>query len=425
MTAKSLIKHPAFMRFWIGQMASSLAFQMLMVGLGWQIYNLTDSALSLGLVGLARYLPQLVLTLYAGHVADNHDRHRIMMLCRLVLTLSIAVLAVTSILGVITPAIIYGCCVVMGTARAFEMPATQAMVPNIVSAELLAPALTWTASGREATTIVGPALGGLIYIFGAGTLYSSSALCCLVSAMILANLRYCQQVRAKRPATLDSLLGGLRFTWRNPVIFGSISLDMVAVLIGSVTALLPIVARDILETGPWGLGLLRSAPAVGAVLMSIYLAWRPVNRSVGLKMFVAVAVFGAMTIVFGLSETLWLSLLALLLMGAADMVSVVIRSTLVQLATPDEMRGRVSAVNSIFISTSNQLGEFESGVLAAWVGAVPAIVIGGVGTLGVVALWMHWFPDLVSRDRLDMRPPPNAGESAGRSEPASAGADNN
>ncbi len=425
MTAKSLIKHPAFMRFWIGQMASSLAFQMLMVGLGWQIYNLTDSALSLGLVGLARYLPQLVLTLYAGHVADNHDRHRIMMLCRLVLTLSIAVLAVTSILGVITPAIIYGCCVVMGTARAFEMPATQAMVPNIVSAELLAPALTWTASGREATTIVGPALGGLIYIFGAGALYSSSALCCLVSAMILANLRYRQDVRAKRPATLDSLLGGLRFTWRNPVIFGSISLDMVAVLIGSVTALLPIVARDILETGPWGLGLLRSAPAVGAVLMSIYLAWRPVNRSVGLKMFVAVAVFGAMTIVFGLSETLWLSLLALLLMGAADMVSVVIRSTLVQLATPDEMRGRVSAVNSIFISTSNQLGEFESGVLAAWVGAVPAIVIGGVGTLGVVALWMHWFPDLVSRDRLDMRPPPNAGESAGRSEPASAGADNN
>ncbi len=209
------------------------------------------------------------------------------------------------------------------------------------------------------------------------------------------------------------------------MIFGSISLDMVAVLIGSVTALLPIVARDILETGPWGLGLLRSAPAVGAVLMSIYLAWRPVNRSVGLKMFVAVAVFGAMTIVFGLSETLWLSLLALLLMGAADMVSVVIRSTLVQLATPDEMRGRVSAVNSFFISTSNQLGEFESGVLAAWVGAVPAILIGGVGTLGVVALWMHWFPDLVSRDRLDMRPPPNAGESAGRSEPTSAGADNN
>ncbi|MCP8690144.1 MFS transporter [Marinobacterium sedimentorum] len=404
MTSNSLFKHRTFMRFWIGQMASSLAFQMLMVGLGWQIYNLTDSALSLGLVGLARYLPQLVLTLYAGHVADNHDRHRIMMQCRLVLTLSIAVLAVTSVLGIITPAIIYGCCVVMGTARAFEMPATQAMVPNIVGADLLAPALTWTASGREATTIVGPALGGVIYIFGAGALYGSSTLLCLLSAVILANLRYRHEARTKQPVTLDSMLGGLRFTWRNPVIFGSISLDMLAVLVGSVTALMPIVARDILETGPWGLGLLRSAPAVGAVLMSVYLAWRPVKRTVGVKMFVAVAVFGSMTIVFGLSETLWLSILSLLIMGAADMVSVVIRSTLVQLETPDEMRGRVSAVNSIFISTSNQLGEFESGVMAAWLGVVPAIIVGGVGTLGVVALWVYWFPSLVKRDYLDMRP---------------------
>lgn len=403
MAPNSLLKQRAFMRFWIGQMASSFAFQMLLVGLGWQIYNLTDSALSLGLVGLARYLPQLALTLYAGHVADNHDRHRIMILCRSILTLTIAVLAVTSILGTISPAIIYGCCIAMGTARAFEMPATQAMVPNLVSADLLAPALTWTASGREATTIVGPALGGVIYIFGAGTLYITSTLCCLVSAIILANLRYRHEAREKRPATLDSLLGGLRFTWKNPVIFGSISLDMFAVLLGSVTALLPIVARDVLETGPWGLGLLRSAPAIGAVAMSLFLTWRPVKNAVGRKMFVAVAVFGSMTIVFGLSETLWVSIVALLIMGAADMVSVVIRSTLVQLETPDEMRGRVSAVNSIFISTSNQLGEFESGALAALVGAVPAIVIGGIGTLGIVALWMYWFPGLRTRDRLDLR----------------------
>lgn len=403
MAPDSLFKHRSFMRFWIGQMASSFAFQMLLVGLGWQIYNLTDSALSLGLVGLARYLPQLVLTLHAGHIADNHDRHRIMILCRLAMTMTIAVLAVTSVMGIITPAIIYGCCVALGTARAFEAPATQAMVPNIVSADLLAPALTWTASGREATTIIGPALGGIIYIFGAGALYGTSTVCCLISAIILANLRYRHERREKRAATLDSLFGGLRFTWKNPVVFGSISLDMFAVLLGSVTALLPIVARDILETGPWGLGLLRSAPAVGAVVMSIYLAWRPVKRTVGLKMFVAVAVFGAMTIVFGLSETLWLSIMALLVMGAADMVSVIIRSTLVQLETPDEMRGRVSAVNSIFISTSNQLGEFESGVLAAFVGAVPAIIIGGVGTLGIVAIWAYWFPSLVKRDYLDMR----------------------
>ncbi|UTW12913.1 MFS transporter [Marinobacterium rhizophilum] len=406
MTQGSLFTHRAFMRFWIGQMASSFAFQMLLVGLGWQIYNLTDSALSLGFVGLARYLPQLVLTLYAGHVADNHNRLHIMIVTRSLMTLTIAVLAVTSVLGSISPAIIYGCCIALGTARAFEMPATQAMVPNIVSADLLAPALTWTASGREATTIIGPALGGIIYILGAGALYGTSTVCCLISTLILAKLHYRHQAREKRPVTLDSLLGGLRFTWKNPVIFGSISLDMMAVLLGSVTALLPIVARDILETGPWGLGLLRSAPAVGAVAMSVYLAWRPVEHSVGRKMFVAVAVFGVMTIIFGVSETLWLSILALLIMGAADMVSVVIRSTLVQLETPDDMRGRVSAVNSIFISTSNQLGEFESGVLAAWLGAVPAIIVGGVGTLGIVALWAWWFPDLVKRDRLDMRPGP-------------------
>lgn len=401
MAPDSLLKHRTFMHFWVGQMAASFAFQMLLVGMGWQIYNLTDSALSLGLVGLARYLPQLFLTLYAGHVADNHNRQLIMMLSRTLMTLAIGVLAVTSIFELITPAIIYGCCVVMGIARAFEMPATQAMVPNLVSGALLARAMTWTASGREASTIIGPALGGIIYIWGAGALYTSSALCSLLSTLILLKLHYRHEPRAKQPMTLDSLLGGFRFTWRNPVIFGSITLDMFAVLLGSVTALLPIVARDVLETGPWGLGILRSATAVGALLMSIYLVWRPINNRVGSKLFISVAIFGAMTILFGVSETLWLSVLALLVMGAADMVSVVIRSTLVQLETPDEMRGRVSAVNSFFISTSNQLGEFESGVLAAWVGAVPAIIIGGAGTLAIVGLWAWLYPTLRSRDRLE------------------------
>ncbi|KEA64128.1 MFS general substrate transporter [Marinobacterium lacunae] len=404
MTSPSLLKHRAFMRFWIGQMAASFAFQMLLVGMGWQIYNLTDSALSLGLVGLARYAPQLFLTLYAGHVADNHDRQAIMLISRALMTLSIAVLAITSMLGSITAEIIYGCCIAMGISRAFEMPATQAMVPNIVGQALLAKAMTWTASGREATTIIGPAIGGIIYIWGAGALYTSSVLCSLLSAVILFKLDYRREQRPRQPVTLDSLLGGLRFTWRNPVIFGSISLDMFAVLIGSVTSLLPIIARDVLETGPWGLGVLRSSIAVGAMLMSIYLAWRPVGNRVGIKMFISVAIFGAMTILFGVSQTLWLSVLALMVMGAADMVSVVIRSTLVQLETPDEMRGRVSAVNSFFISTSNQLGEFESGVLAAWVGAVPAILIGGVGTLGIVALWGYWFPTLLRRDRLESDP---------------------
>ncbi|WP_027853877.1 MFS transporter [Marinobacterium litorale] len=404
MTTPSLLKHKTFMRFWIGQMAASFAFQMLLVGMGWQIYNLTDSALSLGLVGLARYLPQLALTLYGGHLADTLNRRTIMLISRSVITLTIAVLTVTSVLDVITPAIIYSCCIAMGAARAFEMPATQAMVPRIVGADLLAPAMTWTASGREATTIVGPALGGVIYIFGAGALYGTSTACALLSAVILFGLDYQHEQREKQRATLDSVLGGFKFTWRNPVIFGSISLDMVAVLVGSVTALLPIVARDILETGPWALGMLRSAPAVGAVAMSIWLAWRPIDSRVGVKMFASVAVFGAMIILFGLSQSLWLSVAALTIMGAADMISVVIRSTLVQLETPDEMRGRVSAVNSLFISTSNQVGEFRAGVVASLAGAVPAIVIGGVGTLAVTALWMYWFPKLTGRDRLDERP---------------------
>lgn len=403
MKTPSLFRHKAFMRFWIGQMAASFAFQMLLVGMGWQIYNLTDSALSLGLVGLARYLPHLLLSLYGGHLADNLNRRTIMLTSRSLITLTIAVLAVTSVLEIITPAIIYGCCIALGAARAFEMPATQAMVPKLVGPELLAPAMTWTASGREATTIVGPALGGVIYIFGAGALYWTSTACALLSAIILFGLEYQHDQRQRQPATLESLLGGFTFTWRNPVVFGSISLDMMAVLVGCVTALLPIVARDILHTGPWGLGLLRSAPAVGAVLMSLYLAWRPITRRVGIKVFAAVTLFGVMIVAFGLSESLWLSVAALGIMGAADMVSVVIRSTLVQLETPDEMRGRVSAVNSIFISTSNQLGEFRAGVVAALVGAAPAIVFGGVGTLVVTALWSYWFPDLARRDRLDLR----------------------
>ncbi|MBR9885968.1 MAG: MFS transporter [Oceanospirillales bacterium] len=404
MAPPSLLQHKPFMRFWIGQMAASFAIQMLLVGMGWQIYNLTDSALSLGLVGLARYLPQLVLVLYAGHVVDNHSRQAVMLLSRALVTLTIAVLAVTSALDIITPEIIYACCIGMGIASAFEMPATQAMVPNIVTNDLLAKAMAWTASGREATTIIGPALGGIIYIWGADALYTSSTLCSLLSTLILFKLSYRREQFSRRPMTLESMLGGLRFTWRNPVIFGSISLDMFAVLIGSVTALLPIVARDVLETGPWGLGLLRSSTAVGALLMSLYLAWRPIDSRVGVKLFVSVAIFGAATVLFGVSQTLWLSVLALLVMGAADMVSVVIRSTVVQLETPDEMRGRVSSVNGFFISTSNQLGEFRSGVLAAWVGAVPAIVIGGVGTLAIVALWSYWYPTLVKRNRLESEP---------------------
>ncbi|WP_192458110.1 MFS transporter [Musicola keenii] len=407
----SPLKHPTFMCFWIGQIASSFAFQMLVVGIGWQMYDLTNSALNLGLVGLSQFLPQLALTLAAGHVVDQYNRQRIILCCRIIMAATVFILVVGCVTHTISAAMIYSCSALLGATRAFEMPATQALLPNLIEPALLSRAVALMASAREATVIAGPALGGLIYLIGATTLYASSVVCFLISSLILLNLHYNYKAPARTPVSLETLFGGMNFIRRNPVIFGSISLDMFAVLLGGATALLPIVARDILHTGPWGLGLLRCAPALGAVLMSVYLSRRPLQRNVGKIMFMAVALFGIATIAFGLSTNLFLSLFALLILGGSDMISVVIRSTLVQLETPDEMRGRVSAANSIFIGTSNQLGEFESGVTAAWLGVVPAIVIGGIGTLFVVGLWMKCFPMLTHRQTLE------AGETAQQTAP--------
>ncbi|WJV61440.1 MFS transporter [Pectobacteriaceae bacterium CE70] len=397
----SLFKSPTFLCFWAGQIASSLAFQMLVVGIGWQMYALTNSALNLGLVGLAQFLPQLALTLFAGHAVDQYNRRRIILFARLVMAATVLVLAVGCFTQTINATMIYACSAILGATRAFEMPATQALLPNLIEPGLLSRALALMASAREATVIVGPALGGLIYLLGSTILYTASMACFLLSSLFLFRLRYTHQALAKSPVNLKTLFSGIHFIRRNPVILGSISLDMFAVLLGGATALLPIVAKDILHTGPWGLGLLRCAPALGAVLMSIYLTRRPLRQNVGKIMFMAVTLFGLATILFGLSNQLWLSLSALLVLGASDMISVVIRSTLVQLETPDEMRGRVSAANSIFIGTSNQLGEFESGVTAAWLGVVPAIVLGGIGTLLVVTLWMKGFPMLTQRQTLE------------------------
>lgn len=406
MEIASPLKNPTFLCFWLGQIASSFAFQMLVVGIGWQMYDLTNSALNLGLVGLAQFLPQLALTLVAGHAIDQYNRRVIILCCRLLMAATILVLVLGNVTHTISATMIYACSALLGATRAFEMPATQALLPNLIAPNQLSRAVALMASAREATVIVGPALGGVIYLIGATTLYSASVACFLMSFLVLLNLRYEYKAPARAPVSLETLFGGMNFIRRNPVILGSISLDMFAVLLGGATALLPIVAKDILHTGPWGLGLLRCAPALGAVLMSVYLTRRPLTRHVGKIMFSAVAMFGIATIAFGLSTNLLVSLLALLLLGASDMISVVIRSTLVQLETPDEMRGRVSAANSIFIGTSNQLGEFESGVTAAWLGVVPAIVVGGIGTLLVVALWMKCFPTLTQRQTLE------AGENA-------------
>ncbi len=397
----SLFKQRNFVHFWVGQIASSFAFQMLSVGIGWQMYELTNSALALGLVGLFQFLPHLLLTLVIGHVADRYNRRIICICTRLTMASTVGILAFGNLTDTLSANMIYACAVLLGTARAFEMPASQAILPNLVPSQYLSRAVSAIASAREISVIVGPALGGLIYLLGASTLYLTSMTCFLVSCLIMFFLRYNYVVKHKAPVDLAHLLGGLRFIKNNKLILGSISMDMFAVLLGGATALLPIVAKDILHTGPWGLGLLRCAPAVGALLMSIYLARNPLQHSVGKIMYGAVAIFGVATIVFGLSQHLILSLIALFVLGASDMISVVIRSTLVQLETPDDMRGRVSAANSIFIGSSNQLGEFESGATAALFGTVPAIVIGGVGTLAVVGVWMYLFPNLLHRNSLE------------------------
>jgi MFS family permease len=396
-----LFKHPNFVHYWIGQIASSFAFQMLSVGIGWQMYDLTNSPMALGLVGLCQFLPQLLLTLVVGHVADRYNRRLICVCSRLAMAMTVGILAYGNITSTISANMIYTCAVFLGTARAFEMPANQAILPNLIPSELLSRAMSAIASAREISVIAGPALGGLIYLLGPSTLYLSSLSCFLISCVIMFFLSYNFSVKSKSPINMGHLLGGLTFIRGNKVILGSVSLDMFAVLLGGATALLPIVAKDILHTGPWGLGLLRCAPALGALLMSIYLARHPLTHSVGKIMFAAVTIFGVATILFGLSDSLILSMFALILLGSSDMISVVIRSTLVQLETPDEMRGRVSAANSVFIGSSNQLGEFESGVTAAWFGVIPAIVIGGVGTIAIVGVWMCLFPDLLKRKTLD------------------------
>ncbi len=405
MLTHSVLRKPNFLRFWLSQMAASLATQMLLIGLSWQVYLITESAMALGLVGLARYIPQLLLTVHAGHLADRYDRYKVMLAARIILVLTVGGLAFASYSDQMSESLIYIACIGMGLARTYGMPAESAMVPNLVPKSGLTQAMAISAAGRETTTIIGPAIGGFIYIAGATTLYNSSFALVALSVLILAGVSYPEHTQQKRGADLSELLGGFTYVWKVKVILGSISLDMLAVLIGSVTALLPLFAHDILHTDSAGLGILRSAPAAGALLMSLYLAKRPVTRHSGVILYLSVTVFGLATLAFGFSESMLISLCSLIVMGSADMVSVVIRSTLVQIETPDDMRGRVSAVNALFIASSNQLGEFESGVLATAVGAVPAILLGGAGTLIIVGLWIKLFPDLWKRDQLV---PPNS-----------------
>jgi len=371
------------------------------VAVAWQIYELTGSAVDLGLIGLMQFVPRVALISLAGNAADRYDRRRVVLLAQGVQSIALLTLTLASLNHGVSRGLVFALMVVTGAARSFEMPATQALLPALVPREALARAVASSASAMQAATIVAPALAGGLYVFGSDVVYALSTLLFALATGFTASIRIRLAPRTVTGSAFEAFVEGLRFIRSQRAVLGAISLDLFAVLLGGATALLPVIAHDVLATGPWGLGLLRAAPAGGALAMSLWLARRPLKGAVGRTMFAAVAVFGCATIVFGVSRSFPLSMAALAILGAADMISVVIRSALVQLQTPDAMRGRVSAVNSVFIGASNQLGEFESGMTAAWFGAVPAIVIGGIGTLFVVGLWMRGFPDLARADRLN------------------------
>lgn len=394
-----LFAHRAFLAFFSARLAAMFANQMLMVAIGWQMYDLTGSAWDLGLVGLYQFAPALLLTLPAGHVADHFHRGRIFAACMLSQAIVGLVLLLAIRSGNETRELILALSVILGVARAFQMPAQQALIPLLVPPPLLSQAIALATSGMQAAIIAGPALGGALYVLGASAVYLAATLLLFIAATLMLAVRY-RQTPPPAGTSWQEVLAGARFVWQNKIILGATSLDLFAVLLGGATALLPMFARDILHTGPAGLGLLRAAPAAGAFLVSLALLRWPIHRRTGHLLLASVAVFGLSTLVFGLSTNFTLSLLALAISGAADNVSVVIRQTLVQLDTPDEIRGRVSAVNSIFIGASNQLGEFESGATAAVLGPVGSVVLGGIGTLVVALLWLRLFPGLAQRDHL-------------------------
>ena len=372
---------------------------MLMVAVAWHMYELTSSAWDLGLVGLFQFVPALLMALPAGHVADRLHRGRIFAMCVFTQALVALLLMWAVHGGFATRELIFAISVVLGLARAFQMPAQQALTPSLVPPELLQRAIALSATAIQIAVIGGPALGGALYIQGVSAVYGSAAALLLASCLLTLLVRYNHQP-VQETASWQSVLAGFSFVWQRKVLLGAISLDLFAVLLGGATALLPIYARDILHTGPEGLGLLRAAPAAGALLMSLVLMRWPLRRRVGLRLLGAVAVFGLATVVFGLSTHFVLSWLALAVTGAADNISVVTRLTLVQLETPDAMRGRVAAVNSLFIGASNQLGEFESGATAEWFGPVGSVVLGGLGTVLIAAVWLRQFPALARRDHM-------------------------
>jgi MFS family permease len=380
----------------------TVALEMQSVAVGWQVYELTKRPLDLGFVGLAQFLPGILLFLVSGHAADRFDRRNLLMICYAGFAVCSALLLATTQRATLSVYPIYGILVLVGVVRSFSMPTGRALLPQVVPEEHFPNAVAWNATIFQTATILGPAIGGLVYAFfrGPSGVYGSASVIGIIAVFATLRIHVRSKPRPREEANLTRVLAGLHYIWRQKLILGSISLDLFAVLLGGAVALLPVYAREILKTGPVGLGILRSAPGVGAALMAVLLAYRPLRRRVGVTMLWCVAAFGVFTILFGISHSMALSLASLLMVGATDMVSVVIRGTLVQIATPDEMRGRVNAVDMIFIGASNEFGEFESGLTAHWFGTVPAVILGGVGAVVVTAIWAWRFPELRNAERL-------------------------
>jgi MFS family permease len=395
-------RHLDFSLYEIERALIVTALEMLSVAVGWQVYEITRRPLDLGFVGLAQFLPNIFLFLIAGHTADRLSRKTILVFCNLGFTLCSALLIVIARSEPHDVKAIYAVLVLLGVVRAFNSPAGRALLPLLVPTEVFPNAVAWNATIFQGSTILGPALGGLLYALlgGPAEVYAISVVGCVLATIALLRIHLKPTPPRNQELSTKTVLAGLHYIWTNKVILGTISLDLFAVLLGGAVALLPVVAREVLRTGPWGLGLLRASPGVGAAVMAVMLAYRPLRRKVGKVMLLCVGGFGLFTVVFGLSHSLVLSMISLIMVGACDMVSVFIRGTLVQIATPDSVRGRVNAVEMIFIGASNEFGEFESGITAQWFGTIPAIILGGIGTLVIVSLWAWLFPELRRTERL-------------------------
>lgn len=393
---RAAFTHPAFVLFQIARFLIVAAVEMQAVAVGWQVYEITKRPLDLGFVGLAQFLPSILLFPISGHASDRYERRKVLSACYAGYAVCFGLLlALTQrSLHSITP--VYVVLVLIGIVRSFNGTASRSILPQLVSEEHFPNAVAWNATTFQAGTILGPTFGGIVYaaFHGPSAVYVIAMVTAVAATISTFRIKPESKPRPREPMTFTTVFAGLRYIWRKKLILGAISLDLFAVLLGGAVALLPVYAREILHTGPWGLGLLRTAPGVGAALMAVVMAHRPLRGSSGVALLWAVAGFGVFTIIFGLSHNLTISLVALLLLGASDMISVIIRATLTQLATPDAMRGRVTAVDMIFIGTSNEFGQFESGVTAQWFGTVPAVVLGGIGTLVVIALWAWLFPEL-------------------------------